>query len=222
MRHIILNFHGIGTAPIEREPGEANYWISPDFFDEILSRIHHRGDKTRISITFDDGNKSDLSVGAEGLLRYGIKACFFMLAERIGDANSLDDNGIRELVAMGHEIGSHGADHVDWTTLDDVGFARELDEARSRISRTSCHPVTDAAIPFGRYNRRVITELKHRGYARFYSSDGGTVMTRAMPLPRTSIRTDMTPNDIHCILAGQEPLSRRLRRPMARLAKRLM
>lgn len=222
MLHIILNFHGIGMAPVEREPGEANYWIPPDFFDEILARIYHYRDRAQISITFDDGNKSDLSVGAEGLLRYDMKAHYFVLAGRIGNTDSLDENGIRELMAMGHKIGSHGADHVDWTMLDDAGFERELEEARSRISQITGRPVTEAAIPFGRYNKRVITELRQRGYARFYSSDGGSVTSRVMPLPRTSIRADMTSDDIDRILAGQEPFARRLRRPLARLAKRLL
>jgi len=221
-RHIILNFHGIGIAPIEREFGEANYWISADFFEDILARIDHYRDRVRVSITFDDGNTSDLSIGAEGLLRYRIKARFFVLAGRIGDVGSLDDSGIRELLAMGHEIGNHGMDHIDWTTLDETGYARELEEARSKISQITGSPLTEAGIPFGRYNKRVIAELKQRGYARFYSSDGGDVTSKVMPLPRTSIRADMTPNDIDSILAGQEPFSRRLRRPLARFAKRFL
>jgi peptidoglycan/xylan/chitin deacetylase (PgdA/CDA1 family) len=220
MRYIILNFHGVGMPPPEREGGEANYWITPDFFNEILARVH-RHDRARVSITFDDGNKSDLAIGAEALARHKMKASFFILAGRIGDANSLDRSEIRELAAMGHEIGNHGADHVDWTALDETGLERELQEARSMLSQITGSPVTSAAIPLGRYNRRVVTELKRRGYQRFYSSDGGCIRSRMIPLPRTSVRADMSMDDIDQILAGQEPLSRRLRRPLARLAKRL-
>jgi peptidoglycan/xylan/chitin deacetylase (PgdA/CDA1 family) len=220
MRHVILNFHGIGSTPLEREPGESNYWISNDFFDEILSRVHHHRHSVTVSLTFDDGNKSDLAIGAEALLRGGMTARFFVLTGRIGETNSLDVGDIRELVAMGHEIGNHGADHVDWTALDEKGLERELGSSQTTLSEITGSPVTSAAIPFGRYNKRVLTALKRRGYTTFYSSDGGAVTSNTMPLPRTSIRGDMVPGDVDEILVGREAFDRRLRRPLARLVKR--
>ena len=116
---------------------------------------------------------------------------------------------------MGHRIGSHGADHVDWTGLDRAGFTCELVDARQRIEEEAGHPVTEAAIPFGRYNARVLKALREAGFERVYSSDGGAVGARTWPIPRTSLTCDMNAPQIDDILLGRESLKRKLRRRLA-------
>ena len=219
MRHVILNFHGIGEPPKGGEPGEARYWITPDQFGDILSRVAACRDRVRTTLTFDDGNASDLEYGSEGLARHGLTAIFFPLADRIGAAECLAADDLRRLHAMGHGIGSHGGGHVDWTALDTAGLVHEFDTARDVLAGIVGAPVTEAAIPFGRYDRRVLRELRSRGYGRIYSSDGGAVLSDRLPLPRTSVRADMAPEDIDRLLTGTEPGPGRLRRRLARLRK---
>ncbi|GGE25998.1 Polysaccharide deacetylase [Gemmobacter megaterium] len=220
MRLIILNFHGIGDQPLTREPGEADYWISPAMFDEVLALVRHHQQHRPIGITFDDGNLSDLAIGAEGLARHGLSATFFALSDRLEDSASLSAADLRRLLGMGHRIGTHGAAHLDWTGLDAAGFRRELDQSTAVLTQAIGRPVTEAAIPFGRYNRRVLAELARRPFGAVYSSDGGPVHSGRLPLPRTSVRADMTPARIDRLLAQPEPLARRLRRAAARLKKR--
>lgn len=126
MRQVIVNFHGLGTPERTLEAGEANYWVSPDLFAQTLDLADRLRTQVSTTFTFDDGNLSDLTIGAEALARYGIKAQFFILSARVDQPGSLARSDIQQLQKMGHSIGTHGADHVDWKALDGIGMVREL------------------------------------------------------------------------------------------------
>ena len=217
----ILNFHGLATPGRPVGADEVPYWIGENLFAAIVAMVAARPDRARIAITFDDGNRSDLAVAAPVLRRAGLRATFFVLAGRLGQAGSLDAADLRALRAEGFAIGSHGFDHVDWRRLDAAGRARELHEARTILADAAGAPVRAAAIPFGTYDRRVLGWLRDAGYAAVYTSDGGT----AGPGPvfaRTSVTADMTPETVAALLDGREGLARRLRRRAAILRKRLL
>lgn len=221
LRHVIFNFHGIGKPGRDLEPGEAPYWIKEDRFAEILDIVEQHRQTVRIDFTLDDGNLSDFEIAAPGFERYGHKASIFILADRIGRAGSLGEAEIRALADAGHVIGTHGAAHVDWKTLDPSGLNHELGgETRQRIEAACGRPVTAAAIPFGRYNATVLRALARQGYSHAYSSDGGPWRDGDWPIPRTSIRTDMSPEDIESTLLGQESRIRRIRRGLSRAIKK--
>lgn len=220
MKQVILNFHGIGQPGRTLEPGEDVYWITQEFFESVLGLAHALKGSVHTGFTFDDGNYSDLAIGAEGLARYGLKGHFFVLASRIGEVGSLNVADIRTLQAAGHEIGSHGADHVDWRAADTTVLSRELDDARQIIEEAVQGPVRAAAIPFGRYNARVLRALRAFRYDRVYSSDGGFWGEGQFPIPRTSIKSSMRLGDIETILLGRESPQRRLRRALSMTAKR--
>lgn len=215
---LILNFHGVGQPGRALEPGEAAYWISADQFHAIVEEI--RKAPRRVGITFDDGNASDLEICAPVLADAGLSATIFVLAGRLGQAGSLGPSDLLQLQEMGFAIGTHGHDHRDWRSLDKSGERRELMEAREIIAAACGGPVLEAAIPFGSYNRRVLTMLRRHGYERIYSSDGGPAGD-GWPVPRTSVRADMGPAQIREVLSGQENAFRRLRRRAAMLQKRL-
>lgn len=219
MQRYIVNFHGIGAPDRELEPGEAPYWIPAEFYHEILDLAARMADRAVVAFTFDDGNRSDVEIGAPGLERHGFKGQFFPLAARLGSRGSVSEKDLRTLTNAGHEIGSHGADHVDWKALDTAGQEREWDWARQVISEASGQPVSSAAIPFGRYNAGVLRGLSGRGYSRVYSSDGGAARSDAAPIPRTSVRNDTQLSDLEALLAGRESGGRRLRRGLARFVK---
>lgn len=215
---VILNFHGVGTPGRALEPGEAPYWIGVDRFEEIVRLI--RAAPRRVGITFDDGNASDLAICAPILAREGLGARVFVLAGRLGAPGSLSADDLRRLQEMGFGIGSHGHDHVDWRRLDGAGAARELCLARETVAAACGRPVREAAIPFGAYDRRVLSRLHRHGYARVYTSDGGDARPGFL-VPRNSMRADMPLERIRDILAGRESPVRRLRRRAAMLGKRL-
>lgn len=220
MRRVILNFHGIGTPGRPLEAGEADYWVAPELLSETLALAERLSMQVSLDLTFDDGNYSDLEFAAPILSRFGRTARFFVLANRIDAPGSLSTQALRELVARGHEIGSHGASHVDWSACSFERLQEEIGlETRSRISTSAGVPIRAVAIPFGRFNRRVLKALRHAGYDAVYSSDGGAWRPGQYPIPRTSPRSDMSMQDIEAILLGREPVRRKLRRRLSRAVR---
>jgi peptidoglycan/xylan/chitin deacetylase (PgdA/CDA1 family) len=225
-QHCILNFHGIGEPGRVLEPGEAPYWISSDMFRAVLDVVVAAAAKgASILLTFDDGNRSDLEIGAAELDKRGLRATFFPLAGRLDTAGSLSEADLRELVSRGHAIGNHGFDHVDWRSLDDEGVAREIGRAREALQDAAGVVVSEAAIPFGRYDARVLRALRKLDYQAAYTSDGGLIngAREALPWlrPRSSLRGDMTLDQVQALLADQVPALRKLRRSLAMTLKSL-
>lgn len=214
----ILNFHGIGQPARMLEPGEDSYWISAALFAEIIDRVVFLRATWTIGITFDDGNASDAEIALPLLARHGLKASFFVLAGRIGVPGSLDRSALRELRREGMEIGNHGFDHLDWRSLDGPGRRREWVEARDIIAAEAGGDVVSAAIPFGQYNRSVLSGLAGCGYRRAYTSDRGPAKEHRWLQPRTSVTAGMSLDRLEADMRGDFSLAR-LRR-MAGVAKR--
>ena len=219
----IMNFHGIGTPDRSLRSDEVAYWLSEDQFQQTLDLIERLQETSDpILLTFDDSNASDLTIVAPELARRGMTASFFILTGRIGQAGSLDADDIRTLRGMGHRIGSHGVDHLDWRKLDNKGLRHELRESLEVLSDICHEPITSAGIPFGGYNRRVLTALRSSGYKSAYTSDGGAADDAVFLRPRTSVRADMDLSELKAILTGSEAFGRRLRRFVGKARKRLL
>ncbi|WP_299471904.1 polysaccharide deacetylase family protein [uncultured Roseibium sp.] len=216
----IINFHGIGSPKRVLEEGEAPYWISEQQYRQFLDLIVPVKDKT--IITFDDGNLSDLEIGAKELGERQLTATFFPLAGRLESEGSLGRSHLLELLHLGHRIGNHGYDHVSWKNLDDAGAQKELVDARSQLEDSIGEKITEAAIPFGQYGKNTLERLKAAGYERAYSSDGGSYRGKPFPTPRWSVRADTSQQDVENFLAGHESVARRMRRSLAKAKKQML
>lgn len=204
----IINFHGIGTPPPGLPEGGDKYWISPEAYREFLDRCCAGEART---ITFDDGNASDIEHGAPELEKRGLRGAFFVCAGRIGQPGYLSAAELSDLVARGHRVGSHGRDHVPWPALDDRALHDEVVTAGEDIARASGTAVTAVAIPFGRYDRRVLGKLAAAGYRTVYSSDGMARLSGRGVIPRYSVRADL-PMAEQAAWFGERPgFARRLR-----------
>jgi peptidoglycan/xylan/chitin deacetylase (PgdA/CDA1 family) len=192
-------FHGIGRPQRNLEPGEAAYWIGADFFHRVLDQLVGRSD---VAISFDDGNASDQTDGLPALVERGLTATFFALAGRLGQAGSVDGSALRELRTQGMSIGSHGMHHVPWRALNEATRREELEDARAVLAEASEGAVVEAALPLGRYDRRVLTQLRILGYQRVYSSDRLAARQGDWFQPRYSVRADDTPETIRRLLQG--------------------
>jgi peptidoglycan/xylan/chitin deacetylase (PgdA/CDA1 family) len=205
-RHLIFNFHGIGEPARTLEPGEANYWLPIAWLDGFLDLIAGLSPRRRaeIAITFDDGNVSDYEIALPRLMSLGLTARHFVISQRIGRTGSLSACQIRTLRALGMSIGTHGVDHLDWRQLDDAALDRQLTDSRQRLEDILGEPVTEAAIPFGNYDRRVLRVLKRHRFAAVFSSDGGSYRKGRWLRPRTCVRRDMELPAIRDMLVGSE------------------
>src|SRR5258708_9506629 len=118
MMEIYLCLHGLRTPPRTVPEGERPYWLSPQAFIDIIRLVRrYKSEERRICFTFDDGNKSDAAIALPILQDFNCQATFFILSDRIGKVGYVDTADIACLHDKGMVFGSHGAEHVNWTTL---------------------------------------------------------------------------------------------------------
>ena len=85
--------------------------------------IRRTGDAATIALTFDDGPNPAITPELLDLLeRYGAKATFFLIGERVRAFPAL----AREIAVRGHAIGNHTETHRALTLLSARGIAEEL------------------------------------------------------------------------------------------------
>ncbi|MEV6931047.1 polysaccharide deacetylase family protein [Dactylosporangium sp. NPDC051485] len=213
-----ITVHGIGPTVRTLDPGEDGTWVSVEQYERMLDAAVGRDD---VRITFDDGNASDLEVGLPRLLERGLKAQFFVLAGEFGKPGRLDVDGVRELLAAGMEVGSHGWAHRDWRRISEEQVQEELDDAHRLLGEITGHPVTEVAVPFGSYDRIVLNRLRKAGVTRVYTSDGGRAQADQWLQSRNSIRHDLDAEWVERVLNGSESPKVLARRFAARNVKRL-
>ena len=214
-RHFILTFHGIGEPPPTVPDGERRFWVAREVLEATLDQVATRSD---VSVTFDDGNRSDADIALPALVKRGLSARFFVLSDRLEQPGYLDADDLRVLAAAGMSVGCHGVGHRPWTGLDTNELRDELDAARSLLEDAVGAPVTEASCPFGIYDRRVLRQLRSMGFERVYTSDGGRTDPNAWLQARNTVEAGWEPTPER--LSGREPASTRLVRRAKQIVKR--
>jgi peptidoglycan/xylan/chitin deacetylase (PgdA/CDA1 family) len=188
-----LCFHGIGTPGRELEPDEDLIWVEEEQFNELLEVIARF---PTVRITFDDGNASDAAIALPMLRKHHLVASFFVIFGRIDQPGSLSSDDVRQLVAEGMTVGSHGMRHRPWREVNDAELRAELVDAATAIAGVTGEPVRDAACPFGSYDRRVLSALRATSFRRVYTVDGGAARADAWLQSRYTVRSADTSADI--------------------------
>lgn len=210
-------FHGIGTPDHEREPGEAGYWVGRDQFHTLLDWVVQ---VPRVSISFDDGNRSDVDVALPALAERGVAATFFPVVDRLGDPWSVSTAGLHELVGAGMDVGTHGLTHKPWAGLRGAEARAEILSPRQALEDLLGRPVDRAAAPLGRYDRRTLALLRSDGCAEVNVSDQRPARPGAWVQPRFSVRADDSVASLRArMLTSMAPV-RRVRNGVASAAKR--
>jgi peptidoglycan/xylan/chitin deacetylase (PgdA/CDA1 family) len=195
-----LNFHGIGT-PKERDfgEGERGFWATIETFEAVLDAAAARDN---VTISFDDGNTTDIQIALPALLERGITATFFIVPGWLATPGFLTAADVQELAASGMTIGNHGLQHRVWTELDQNSLDNEVRSARIELEHLTKGPIDTLAIPYGRYNDAVLATLQSHGYAHVFTSDGGRTDRAAWLQPREHLRADHTQADLRRLLSG--------------------
>ncbi|PTW62731.1 polysaccharide deacetylase [Breoghania corrubedonensis] len=223
-RTLVLTFHGLGEPIVPPSPGEGRYFVACDTYRRTIHALCELEDKNgiRARVTFDDGNLSDYTQGMPALIEAKRSATFFVLAGRIDQTGYLSGAQLREMVAAGMTIGTHGWDHVDWCGLDAAGRTREMVDARRKIEDAAECAVNEAAIPFGRFDKAVLAQLKRLDYARIYTSTGGLSRDTAWFCPRWSATDTFDPQrDLPARVGPGQVLRGTLYAPLRRLRYRI-
>lgn len=113
------------------------------------------------SLTFDDGPSPEWTPKILDVLdRHQIKATFFMVGTAVEQFPDL----VREIARRGHSIGNHSWSHRPMPLLDPRTLADEIDRAAEAIERATGKRPRYFRPPWGFYTRRVLDELRARGY----------------------------------------------------------
>jgi peptidoglycan/xylan/chitin deacetylase (PgdA/CDA1 family) len=174
-----------------------------------------------VRVSFDDANSSDVLIALPALLDRGLTAQFFLVAARLGSPGSLTVDDVRELSAKGMSIGTHGMSHRPWTGMTPAVREAELVTARRLLEGAAGVPVTEAACPLGRYDRRLLADLRRLGYRRVYTSDRATGRADGWLQPRFSVRREDTPQSLRAVLLTRPGLAGRARQHAKAAVKRM-
>ena len=219
MLNLNVNFHGVGRQTRAVEADEGAYWMSTVRFLEVLDDI--AGLTDRPTITFDDGNESDVEVALPALLERGLQAKFFLLSDRIDTPGFLSRSAVAELAGQGMDIGSHGAAHLDWRSLSRPELIADVSGARLILEDVVQQPVVQVACPFGWYNRTVLSTLRDEAVQRVYTSDVGASRPNAWLQRRYTLTTESGKGTIGRFAEDSSRPVKQCGRAVKRLRRRL-
>jgi peptidoglycan/xylan/chitin deacetylase (PgdA/CDA1 family) len=172
-RVLILTYHGVGNTgwPLEisrdiftahldavAESGAETMTVSEVAAAIRSERLPERG----VAITFDDGFRSVVRDAAPILIERGLRATVFCVAQHVGGRSDwpsrrestattplADEDELRELVAAGFEIGSHGATHAPLVSGGSSFLEEEVVESRTVLESVLETQVGSFALPYG-------------------------------------------------------------------------
>jgi peptidoglycan/xylan/chitin deacetylase (PgdA/CDA1 family) len=236
----VLLYHAVGT---DRSDWIAPYTVSTDTFRRHLELIAASGrvalsvEELRLALsgelpltqdavvlTFDDGFAEWADVVVSELAQWRLPATMFVTTGFIGTRSPGGDamlswNGVRELVAAGHEIGAHSVSHPELDTLSWCAALTEIGECRKVLQDQLDLPVRSFAYPHGYSSRTVREQVRAAGYesacsvknAFSHGNDGRYSIARLMVTARTSdecIRSWLAGRDAPVGSSDERPATR--------------
>jgi peptidoglycan/xylan/chitin deacetylase (PgdA/CDA1 family) len=174
----ILIFHRVVPGPLERD----HDLMWSDFL-LLLDRLQAAGctfardleaepNDGAVVLTFDDTSSDHMAV-AEALAARSIPAVFFAPAGHLGTPGHLDPATLRELVAGGHIIGSHGWSHKRLDRISKQDLTTEIESSRAKLEDLAGVPVTVFAPAGGIGFRSLPERLAAAGYVASRSARWG-------------------------------------------------
>lgn len=140
----------------------------------LVSATTGRFDRATVSLTFDDGNDTDMLAAAPALAGAGVRASFYPISGYLGQPGYVTGSDLRSLVSGGHEVGSHTVTHPD---LVELGSARRLSElVGSKVTLEGIlgpGTVSGIASPYGSYDSSVLGAMTTVGYRYNRTLDEG-------------------------------------------------
>lgn len=116
-----------------------------------------------VVLSFDDGSADHAWVGRE-LAGRGIRGLFFLVSGLMGTPGFLTWEQARELVALGHEVGSHAADHLPVRKMSGAELRGQVRVSKARLEDGLQCPIRYFAPPFGYGSAALAEALADAGY----------------------------------------------------------
>lgn len=158
--------------------------------------------ETTFAITFDDGYLSVYEHAYPAMVKRGITATVYVVAEAIGSINEWDHRAgdsienmmsaaqIREMADAGFEIASHTLTHPHLTEVSDEQLQHELLDSKHMLEDLIGKPVNSFSYPYGDYDERVINAAMQAGYTNATSTKLGVITPSSsiFEIPRVNVR----------------------------------
>ncbi len=125
-----------------------------------------------VSLTFDDGWQSAYVNGVPLLDEYGFKATFYLNPSALDTSVFVSSDEVTALEKDGHELASHGYEHLDFTTLNKSSINYQLEHAYQYFKQVRNEQTIDFATPFGGTDSQV-TSYARKYYASLRSTQSG-------------------------------------------------
>jgi peptidoglycan/xylan/chitin deacetylase (PgdA/CDA1 family) len=225
----VLLYHRVGTPP----PGTARrkLWVTPSLLALHVRFLRSRGYRfTTMSdalaapsgrfacVTFDDGFRDVVTLGAPALRALGVPATLYAVTDEVGrHAVSFPDDAeavgadmaswdeLRAVRGSGWEIGSHSARHLRLASLPGEEQRALVRRSRDALADQLGAAPRSFAYPYGSYATETIRAVRDAGFDHALTTRRGVIDGRddRFELPRVTI-------------GGQHPVH------AARLAKLLL
>ena len=224
---VVVHYHYVfddQQAGFARQIAALTASFTPVSLSEAVTRLETgtvTGDE--LVVTFDDGFQNQLR-GARILAEQGISGCFYLISDLVGAgrerarricadriempvaAEPLTWSEAADLVAIGHEIGTHTRTHANLAALGEVEREAELVESRTVLEARLGVAVRHVSAPFGtaaRFNPAVSATARAAGFASCASAQRGINRTAAdvFALRRHHLLAHWAPSDIPALLS---------------------
>ncbi len=115
---LAVTVSGCGSGPTRGRGGTTEGYGASAAPEPRRAFAWPEGTKAAVSLTFDDARASQVENGVPLLDRYGVKATFYVVPDRLGERLA----AWKQAAANGHEIGNHTVRHP---CTGNFAFARE-------------------------------------------------------------------------------------------------
>lgn len=133
------------------------------YFDDI-SVEEFTPVKGAVTIMFDDGHTTDITIAKPALDQYGFKGSAAISTELLDTPEHMSWNQVKTLANSGWNINSHGITHSDLTTLPLADADDEQQGSKNELTAQGL-TIKSIAYPFGAYNGNVLAQSQ-----TYYSS----------------------------------------------------
>jgi peptidoglycan/xylan/chitin deacetylase (PgdA/CDA1 family) len=218
---VYLMYHEIelpGRPLCQSEPGYVRYILTDRTFRDQMQWMKQSGfrglsvgealhypQEPAVCITFDDGCETDLIAASPVLRAAGFHATFYITTGFLGTPGHLSAQQLRELDALGFEIGCHSMTHPYLPDLPELELKREIVDAKLEIEQILGHAIEHFSCPGGRYDGRTLEMARRAGFRSVANSlcRVNSANTSPFALGRVAIRRGVSAQEFATICEGR-------------------
>ena len=159
---------------------------------DFMRVVHGKGTlpEKPIVLTFDDGYADNYTTMLPILEAHSMTAVVYVITNEIGKKNYLTFDQLKDMQRRGIEIGSHTADHLPLTSLDETTRLKQIHESKIFLEWGGLQTIYSLSYPNGAFNSEIVEILRQSEYLTAVTGEAGlnTLTTNPYELYRVHIR----------------------------------